>query len=377
MTMHRITADGGGLALPRFRARGRGKAVTVSPAKSVLPSVLVVANSTALTHNDKYQIAQLRQTWREEHASVSVFHPDIGITDEQTFTHPAGRLSSIRALCRLIPHCDVVHVISAEDSPLAEGTLLPVLLGRFFGRRVIFDCRSLLAEVNLDSVSPLTHQVLGACHGIVVHSAYQAAVFARCGLKAHVLGQAVRDVSEISPGRIQPRIYVADPLHEYSGLATILKAFSLIKGKYPRAELVMRGTEASRPDIEQNLSGIDRNGIEVLGPSSPGDSAERFAGADIFLNAATDGDTPVSLTEAMAAGIPVVTTPTGGGREIITDGKTGLFTSAERPAQMAQRVCDLIESPELSRQLSEGGRSRAGQFSWTRVQGRWLDFYRR
>ena len=76
---------------------------------------------------------------------------------------------------------------------------------------------------------------------------------------------------------------------------------------------------------------------------------------------------PVSLMEAMAEGIPVVSTTTGGIGELLRDG-AGLMVPPGDPAALAEALERLIRSPELRRQLGDAGRRRVSEeFSIERV----------
>jgi glycosyltransferase involved in cell wall biosynthesis len=72
-----------------------------------------------------------------------------------------------------------------------------------------------------------------------------------------------------------------------------------------------------------------------------------------------DGDRdgiPNVLVEAMACGVPVVTTGVSGITELVRDGVNGLIVEPDRPTDLADSLHRLIKDPELARQLAEQGR---------------------
>jgi glycosyltransferase involved in cell wall biosynthesis len=71
---------------------------------------------------------------------------------------------------------------------------------------------------------------------------------------------------------------------------------------------------------------------------------------------------PTVLLEAMARGLPVVTTTVAGGPEIVEDGVTGLLTPPARPELLAVALADLLTDPARARAMGHAGRRRAEQY---------------
>ena len=91
---------------------------------------------------------------------------------------------------------------------------------------------------------------------------------------------------------------------------------------------------------------------------------ERMASADLFAlpcRIAADGDRdalPTVLLEAMAVGLPCVSTPVNGVAEIVEDGKTGLLVPMEDPDSLAQAIRSLAADPARRRAMGAAGRAR-------------------
>lgn len=92
---------------------------------------------------------------------------------------------------------------------------------------------------------------------------------------------------------------------------------------------------------------------------------------NIFINTSNFDNLPVSVIEAMALGFPIVSTNVGGLPFLIDDKKDGLLVSENDVEQMATKVIDLINKPDLVSQLSINARKKAEQFDWNIVKQHW------
>src|SRR5205807_10486573 len=80
---------------------------------------------------------------------------------------------------------------------------------------------------------------------------------------------------------------------------------------------------------------------------------------DIFLNTTNVDNTPVSVLEAMACGLCVVSTNVGGLPDLLRDGEDALLVPPREPDAMAAAVRRLLREPGLAERLSRNGRGKA------------------
>ncbi|MEM9553858.1 MAG: glycosyltransferase family 4 protein [Acidobacteriota bacterium] len=97
---------------------------------------------------------------------------------------------------------------------------------------------------------------------------------------------------------------------------------------------------------------------------------------DVFLNTNRVDNTPVTVIEACAAGLPVVATAVGGLPDLLDDEVSGLLVAEEVDA-MAGAVRRLVAEPALVARLSRGARAVAEECDWPHVHERWRDLFER
>ncbi len=137
----------------------------------------------------------------------------------------------------------------------------------------------------------------------------------------------------------------------------LLEALSGIQGDW---RLLLVGDGPTRCKVEQAAVALglaDR--IAFLG--TRGDTDELLAQADLFILPSKWEGLPLSILEAMRAGLPVIATDTGGVAEAVSDGVTGYLTPPGDAATLRDRIQRLIGSRDLLLAMGAAGRSRYEQ----------------
>jgi glycosyltransferase involved in cell wall biosynthesis len=157
-------------------------------------------------------------------------------------------------------------------------------------------------------------------------------------------------------------------LERKKGHATLLRAFALVADEAPGLTLDLAGDGAERERLESLARELGLDGRVRFHGSLPATAVrDLLQEADAFvLPAMEDPDgslqtgkldgIPVALMEAMASGLPVVTTSVSGIPELVEDGATGLVVAPEDPAAVAAAIRRLLTEPGLGAQLGRAGR---------------------
>ncbi|RBP27177.1 glycosyltransferase involved in cell wall biosynthesis [Oceanihabitans sediminis] len=93
---------------------------------------------------------------------------------------------------------------------------------------------------------------------------------------------------------------------------------------------------------------------------------------NVFINTTNFDNMPVSVIEAMALGLPVVSTNVGGMPYLITDKKDGLLVAPEDAAAFVGAIQQLVAHPEASREMALAARKKVEAFDWEVVKEEWV-----
>src|SRR5439155_13240184 len=149
---------------------------------------------------------------------------------------------------------------------------------------------------------------------------------------------------------------------------TLVRVLAQVDSTTFRAQIV--GDGADRPVIEAELRGP----VELLGER--GDVPELLAAADVFVLSSASEGLPMSVLEAMAAGLPVVASAVGGVPELVGD--AGILVPPHDERALADALARVLGNAELRRRLGAAARARvAREFSLDATRAKHLELYER
>jgi glycosyltransferase involved in cell wall biosynthesis len=291
----------------------------------------------------------------------------------RTIVNQAVYVPSLRRLRRV----DVVHVFSASYWSFLLAPLPAIVAGRLYGKRVILNYHSGEADDHLTRWGVLVHPWLRMVHEIVVPSAYLREVFARHGYRVRVVPN-VADLSRlpyVERDPLLPRLVSTRNLEPHYRVDNTVEAFALLKAHYPWATLTIAGYGSQEARLKRLAGSLSVDGIRFVGRVEPEDMPRLYAEGHIFVNSSVVDNQPLSVLEAFACGLPVVSTATGDIAAMVRDGETGLVVPPGDPVAMARAVAALLADPERARRLARHACQDVLQHSWLRVRDQWARVY--
>jgi glycosyltransferase involved in cell wall biosynthesis len=130
-------------------------------------------------------------------------------------------------------------------------------------------------------------------------------------------------------------------------------------------------SELRRMLDERNL----RSAVTLVGRKGSEQMPETYRSHDVFVSASAQEGMSNAMLEAMASGLPIVTTRCEGVDELIAD--NGIVVNAPDPAQLANAIRMLAENPSKRRAMAVAARTRAALFSWSCAADQYIEQYRK
>lgn len=153
----------------------------------------------------------------------------------------------------------------------------------------------------------------------------------------------------------------------------LLRAFRIVHDRCPDCRLTLVGDGNLRQSLETLTRELAlEEAVTFAGMRE--DVASFLAEGDIFVLSSDYEGMPMSIIEAMAAGLPVVSTAVGGVPDLVEDGKNGLLTPCDAQS-LAEALLRLVETPTLRQTQSQSAQKRSTQFSSKSMASTYLAVY--
>ena len=167
--------------------------------------------------------------------------------------------------------------------------------------------------------------------------------------------------AESGPGA--PIIISIGRLIEKKGFSDLIAACGVLRARDRAFEcrIIGEGPLQERLSAQIADEGLT-DAVRLIGPQTQAEIATQLAGVSLFVLPCTrdsDGgmdNLPTVIMEAMAAGLPVISTPLAGVPEMVQDGSNGYLVPERDPAALAAAIEKLIDDPERARRLGARGR---------------------
>ena len=331
------------------------------------------------------QTRQLAELLRREQANVLLVSTNAPYWP--TWVEP---WRGVRAVCRLLQYLpalwrvtgqvDLLHVMSNSGWSWHLFTVPAVWVARLRGVPVVINYRGGAAEAFLARAAGAVRLTLASSASLVVPSRFLVDVFARHSMATEVVPNII-DLACFRPASVlseAPRVLVARNLEAIYDIATAVRAFAVVRARLPDASLVLAGSGPEEPALRRLVQQMGlQDCVHFAGRLNREQVADELRRCRVALNPSRVDNMPNAVIEALAAGVPVVSTRVGGVPYMVEDGKTALLVPVGDAPAMAQALLRVLQDAALADQLRAAGQQSAAQWSWASAGPAWADVYKR
>lgn len=163
------------------------------------------------------------------------------------------------------------------------------------------------------------------------------------------------------------------------GQHNLIEAFSKVKemGVGKEIKLMLVGTGDCEDDLHQMANTLDLSDQVLFTGFVPREEMPGiYQQADIFVLPSQNEGMSIALLEAMASGLPVLVTNTGGTEELVENNVNGFILEWEDVERLAELLLMLVRDDALRQRLGSASRTKAERYSWEEVSKSYLDLFK-
>ena len=271
-------------------------------------------------------------------------------------------------LLKIAQSFDVLHIHCCSDWGFFPA-VLGISVGKMLGKRIILSYHGGDAGVFFEKHPRFVKRWLLRTNTNIALSGFVGEEFAKRGLPYTIISNILefnesqyrkRDI--IHPDFICTRAH--EPLYN---IPCILRAFSIVQKQLPESTLTLVGGGSQHEALKVMTKEMKLQGVLFTGHVENRKIYDYLAKADILLSSPRIDNFPVSVLEAMNAGLLVISSNVGGVPFLIEDGKTGFLFSSNDEQALAERMLQAVTNQKESTQIISNAKKEVSKYSWSVV----------
>ena len=329
--------------------------------------VLLICNYKPGVGGISGQVELLQKHLREEGHTADIF------TTKTSFLR---RLMLPLKLQHRAKQYDVLHIHCCSGWGFLPA-VVGIATGRRLSKRTVTTYHGGGGEAFFDKHSKLVRHFLSRTNANIVLSGFLANIFD----KHHLPYTIIPNIIDLDDSQFHLRetlkpnficIRAHEPLYN---IPCIFRAFKRVQEKIPYATLSLVGDGSLHDTLVSQASMMELNNVKFTGRVDNSEIYNHLNEADIMLSSPTVDNMPVSILEAMNAGLLVISSNVGGVPFMIENGQTGLLFPSNDDGALATCMLQALERQKDSLCMIETAHNEVKKYSWAKVREPLLSLY--
>ena len=252
-----------------------------------------------------------------------------------------------------------------------------IIAGKIWRKRTIITYHGGGAANYFERHGGFASRWLNRADVVIVLNGYLEKVFKEYNIPCVVIPNVIELRQNIyrSKTEICPKLISVRTLSETYRIDLILQAYKQVMEYYPNATLVVLGDGDKRAELEQYVRDNHLTGVRFFGQVPNGQIYNYLQKNDILLSAPIVDNMPVSIMEAMNAGLLVISSRVGGVPYMIDEGHSGLLFDRGNADQMAKQILWALENQIDCLKMIDNAHNEVQKYCWNQVRAKLLPLY--
>ena len=284
-------------------------------------------------------------------------------------------IAFIKLLCKARTY-DILHIHACSYWGMVPA-VLGIIAGKLWRKRTIITYHGGEAKEYFSKHAAFVRRWLSRADEVIVLSGFLKEIFDQHQIPCVVIPNIVvlRPQTERTT-TIAPKFISIRHLEPLYNITCVLQAYEQVLKQYPEASLDILGQGSMRAELEAYVQEHKLTGGVTFVGQVPNDKIyDYFANASIMLSAPKIDNMPVSILEAMNAGLLVISSRVGGVPYMIEDGKTGLLFESENSNDLADKMLWALEHPAEVQTITTNAQAEVQKYEWENVKQQLMKVY--
>ena len=334
----------------------------------IMKSVLFVCNYKPGVGGISGQVEILHNKLKEEGRIAEIFSTNASVW---------RRLLMMPKLHKKASGFDVIHIHCCSGFGGFLPAIMGVRVGKRLGKRVILTYHGGGGETFFDRHPKLVRFYLKRTDANIVLSGFLARVFEKHQLPYTIIPNIIElDESHFHQRDTIRPVFICTRTHEeLYNIPCILRAFQRVQEGVPEASLFLVGDGPQHDSLVQQANAMGLKNVIFTGRVHNKQIYEFLGQADVMLSSPMIDNMPVSLIEAMNAGLLVISSRVGGVPYMIEDGYNGLLFESNNDKELAEKMKWVLNHPVESVEIIQRASLDVNKYSWNRVREKLFAIY--
>ena len=323
-------------------------------------NILIVCNYKPGVGGISGQVEILQRKLRSEGHTADIFSTKASVL--QRLLIPFRLFSAAK-------YYDVLHIHCCSGWGFLPA-VVGVTVGRQLKKRVVLTYHGGGGERFFDKYPKLVRHYLTRTDANIVLSGFLAKVFDKHGLPYTIIPNIIElDESSFRLRETLRANYICTRAHEtLYNIPCILRAFQKTLTKLPEASLTLVGDGSQHAALIQIVKDMGLRNVTFTGRVDNQKIYHYLNLSDIFLSSPTVDNMPVSVLEAMNAGLLVISSCVGGVPYMIKDGETGLLFENDNSDQLEKKMLEAVENQATVNDIIIRAHNEVKRYRWESVK---------
>lgn len=322
--------------------------------------VLLICNYKPSVGGISGQVELLQKHLRKDGHTADIFSTKASVW---------RRLMLPLRLRRVAKQYDMMHIHCCSGWGFLPA-VIGITVGRKLGKRIVLTYHGGGGETFFNKHPKLVRHYLTRTDTNIVLSGFLANVFEQHQLPYTMIPNIIElDNKQFRQRDILKPSFICTRAHEpLYNIPCILRAFQKVQTELPDATLTLVGDGSEHQNLTQLVDTMGLHNVTFTGKVANNDIYTLLGQADIMLSSPTVDNMPVSLLEAMNAGLLVISSRVGGVPYMIKNGSNGLLFESNNHDELAKKMLWAIENQAVAKTLIQQAYRSVNQYRWENVK---------